>query len=53
MPGTIRVMLGLLIAFAAVGGMDNSTDAQLAVLTVLALMGVAVMYSGVRAMRRA
>lgn len=50
MRGSIRTFIGLLVVFGSVGGMDNATDAQLPVVIVVALAGLALMYSGVRAM---
>ena len=50
MCGSIRAFVGLLIVFGAVGGIDNATDGELFITTLLAVLGLAVMYSGVRAM---
>ena len=50
MKGSIRTGLGFLVVFAAVGGIDNATDGQLVTLLPIALVGLALMYSGVRAM---
>jgi hypothetical protein len=52
MPGTIRVVAGLLVTMACVGGMDAATDAQLLVLVALAALAMFVMYSGVKAMQQ-
>ena len=52
MPGTIRVVVGLLLALGAVGGMDTATDAELLAQCVISAIGLLVMYSGVRAMRK-
>jgi hypothetical protein len=49
MQGSIRFFVGLLVVFGAVGGME-SPDADLLVGTVLAALGLATMYSGVKAM---
>ena len=50
MRGSIRAILGLLIALAAAGGMDNATDSQLFLNVVVAAIGLVIMASGVRAM---
>jgi hypothetical protein len=52
MPGTIRVIVGLLATMACVGGMDTATDSQLLVLVLVAGLAVLTMYSGVRAMQQ-
>jgi hypothetical protein len=52
MPGTIRVVVGLLVTMACVGGMDAATDSQLLVLVVVAGLAMFTMYSGVRAMQQ-
>jgi uncharacterized membrane protein len=52
MRGSIRTFVGLLVVFGSVGGMDNATDAQLPVVLLFAVAGLALMYSGVRAMNR-
>ena len=51
MKGSIRAIVGFLVVFAAVGGMDNSTDAQLLALVGIAAVGLAIMSSGVSAMK--
>ena len=49
MQGSIRVGLGFLITFGAVGGMEDPANSLL--LTVaIAIVGLAIMASGVRAM---
>ena len=53
MKGSIRMLVGFLVAFGAVGTLDVNPDANLAVQTLIALAGLAVMYSGVRAMKEA
>lgn len=51
MKGTIRAIIGLLVVFGSVGGMDNAVDTQLyTVLLPIALVGLGLMYSGVSAM---
>ncbi len=49
MRGSIRIFVGLLMAFGAVGGIDAGND--LLACTAIALVGLGVMYSGVRAMK--
>jgi hypothetical protein len=51
MKGSIRAGLGFLVVFAAVGGIDNATDGQLVTLLPIALAGLALMASGVFAMK--
>lgn len=51
MKGSIRAILGLIVVFGAVGGMDNATDGQLLALLPIAVAGLLVMYSGVRVMK--
>ena len=48
----IRFFLGLIVVMGAVGGMDNSTDAQLLALVPIALVGLAIMQAGVNKMNR-
>ena len=52
MRGSIRAFVGLFIVFGAVGGMDNAADGDLLLSTTLAVVGLFIMYSGVRAMNR-
>ncbi len=51
MKGSIRLVVGFLLVFGAVGGMETTADALLAQ-TVVAVIGLGVMYSGVKAMER-
>ena len=51
MRGSIRGVVGLLVVFGAVGGIDNATDAQLIPLCLIAAAGLALMASGVKAMK--
>jgi hypothetical protein len=51
MKGSIRAIVGLLIVFGAAGGLDTATDCQLPVILMVAAVGLAVMYSGVMAMK--
>ena len=48
----IRFVIGLLLVFGAVGGMDNATDVELYPLFGLALVGVALMYFGSEKMKQ-
>ena len=50
MKGSIRTFIGFLLVFGSVGGMDNSTDPQLLVLLTISVLGLLMMYSGVRAL---
>lgn len=50
MKGSIRTLVGLLMVFGAVGGMDNGSPLVPAVL--IALAGLALLYSGVQAMNQ-
>ena len=51
MRGSIRVALGFLMAFGAVGTLDVDPTASVLVQSALALAGLAVMASGVSAMK--
>lgn len=51
MRGSIRALVGFVIVFGAAGGLDNATDGQILGLTALACAGLALMASGVSAMR--
>lgn len=50
MRGSIRFVVGLLVTFGAVGGME-SPEASLLLGTAVAVIGLGIMYSGVRAMK--
>jgi len=50
MQGSIRAGLGFMLVFGAVGGMDDPTN-SLFICTVLAVAGLALMFSGVNAMK--
>ena len=52
MKGSIRAFVGLLVVFGAVGGLDNDPDAPLLVLTLIAVIGLFLMHSGVHALGR-
>jgi hypothetical protein len=49
MQGSIRTLVGFLVVFGAVGGIE--TDGPLFLCTALALVGLAVMASGVAALK--
>jgi hypothetical protein len=51
MRGSIRFLVGFLIVFGAVGTVDVNPDADLLVQTVIAICGLAVMLTGVNAMK--
>lgn len=51
MRGSIRMLVGFLIVFGAVGTLDLNPDADLFVQTVIAICGLAVMFTGVNAMK--
>lgn len=44
----IRTVIGFLLVFGAVGGIDNATDAQLPALLFIALLGLLSMMFGVQ-----
>lgn len=46
----IRAILGFLIVFGSVGGIDNASDAQLTPLIAMAIIGLTMMYFGVEKM---
>ena len=50
MRGSIRTLVGFLIVFGSVGGLDN--DQSVALCLVAAVVGLVLMASGVRAMSR-
>jgi hypothetical protein len=49
MKGSIRLVVGFLVVFGAVGGMDTATDMQLIPLVAVAAVGLFSMFSGVKA----
>ncbi len=51
MKGSIRLVIGFLLVFGAVGGLDNPENPLLAGLAVAAV-GLGLMYSGTKAMER-
>jgi hypothetical protein len=50
MKGSIRMVVGFLLVFGAVGGMETGTDAELPLQLVIAAVGLFSMYSGTKAM---
>ena len=51
MKGSIRMLAGFLVAAGAVGTLDVDTSASVLVQGAIALAGLTVCYSGVRAMK--
>lgn len=51
MKGSIRVFVGMLLVFGAVGGMETGTDAQLPMQLIVAAIGLYSMHSGTKAMK--
>jgi hypothetical protein len=52
MSGSIRLIVGLLITYGAVGTMDYDPNADVLIQSALAAFGLAIMYSGARAVNR-
>jgi len=52
MKGSIRALCGFLIVFGAVGGLDADPSSSVLVQVSVAVLGLLIMYSGVRAMNR-
>jgi hypothetical protein len=52
MKGSIRLFVGLLIAYGAVGQSDFDPSTPVLQTLLIAGIGLAIMYSGVRAMQR-
>lgn len=52
MKGSIRVLVGMLIAIGAMGTLDIDFDADVIVQTMIACVGLAIAYSGVQAMKK-
>lgn len=50
--GTIRFFLGFLVVFGAVGTLDIDPTASVLVQTAIAALGLAIMYSGAKAMKK-
>ena len=53
MKGTIRTAVGFLMIAGAVGGIETGTDAQLPLQLLVAMIGIAFAYSGVRQLNKA
>jgi hypothetical protein len=53
MKGSIRLLVGFLITFGAVGTLDVNPNASLLVQTALAAVGLAIAYSGTKAIQHA
>jgi len=51
MRGTLRTLIGFVIVFGCVGGIDNATDSELLLLAGIAAIGMMLMFSGVKAMK--
>jgi len=51
MRGSIRMLVGFLIVFGAVGTIEVNPDADLLVQMVIAVAGLALMFNGVSAMQ--
>lgn len=49
MKGSIRMIVGFLVVFGAVGGIDNATNGQLLPLVLLSVAGLGLMFSGLNA----
>ena len=52
MRGSIRAVVGFFIAFGAVGTLDADPSASVLLLTAIAVIGLALMASGVASMKR-
>jgi hypothetical protein len=48
----IRIVLGFFLVFGSVGGMDNSPDSDMLLLTVMSAIGLFLMYSGVESSKK-
>lgn len=53
MKGSIRAFIGFMVVFGAVGTLDYDPTASVLTQTLVAVVGLAIMYSGVRAMNGA
>lgn len=47
----IRLGIGFLLVFGAVGGIENDPSASLLVLSAIAIIGLGLMHSGVHALK--
>ena len=52
MKGSIRAIVGFLVVFGAVGGLDADPSSSLLVQTSIAVLGLCIMYSGVSAISK-
>ena len=52
MPGTIRMIVGFLTAIGAMGTLEVDPTASVVLQTLIALVGLAIAFSGVRALNR-
>jgi len=52
MRGSIRAFVGFFIVFGAVGGMDADPTSSVGLGALVAVIGLAIMYSGVSAMNK-
>lgn len=52
MQGSIRLVIGFIMVFGSVGGMDVGPTDYLFVQVLTAIIGLMVMFSGVKAMNR-
>lgn len=52
MRGSIRAFVGLVITMGAAGGIDTATDSQLLSCIAIAIVGLAIMATGVSAMNK-
>jgi hypothetical protein len=52
MKGSIRMLTGLLLAFGAVGTLEYDMNASVLLQLAIAAAGLALMYSGIRAMKQ-
>lgn len=50
MKGSIRLAVGFMLVFGAVGGMEHNPEASLLTLISLAVVGLLIMFSGTKAM---
>ena len=50
MKGSIRLGIGFMFVFGAMGGMEHNPETSLLVLIPMACVGLLLMFSGVRAM---
>ena len=53
MKGSLRVLIGFLMTYGAVGSLDFDPTADVVVAILLASVGLLIMFSGVQALREA